>query len=67
MKFKFPDHATAEGFAYGIGCPTELDIAAFAEGDEVDVLGLDDHETIAPELKRIAAEMGGILCPEEDQ
>jgi len=59
MKFKFPTHDIAESFAWGLGVEDELDLVAHAEGDEVEILGVDDHEDMVEECTRIAELLGG--------
>jgi hypothetical protein len=60
VKFKFPTHEKAEAFAWVIGIEDELDLAAFAEGDEVEVLGVDDHELMVNGCVHIAEASGGV-------
>lgn len=58
MRFQFDNQELAEGFAIGLGDPDGLDVVASAEGCVVEVLGLDDHDLIAPEIRRSALELG---------
>ena len=60
MKFQFESKDIAEGFCDALADP-DFDVVAFAEDDgTVDVLGLDDHEIYAPEIRRMAIAAGGI-------
>lgn len=64
MRFKFPNHDVADGVAFGLGAPDELDVIALVEGDEIEVLGLDDHPTLAPEIIRCCESAGGVRLPD---
>jgi len=59
MKFKFPSHELAEAFCCVIGIEDDLDLAAYPEGDEVEVLGVDDHEMMVEGCTSVAEHMGG--------
>jgi hypothetical protein len=55
MKFQFPNLDAAKLFCQLVDNPDELDVACWPEDDmTVEILGLDDHEIIAPQLKRLA-------------
>lgn len=64
MRFKFPNADVAAGFADGIGNPEELDVVASAEGDEIEILGLDDDTQMVASLTAAAESAGGVRVAE---
>ncbi len=63
MRFKFASDGLAEGFALGLSDPNGLDVYASVEGSVVEILGLDDHEFLASQIKESAQSIGGVLLP----
>lgn len=60
MRFRCLDKDQAEGFADGLAAPDELDVYASIEGNVIEILGVDDHPVIAPEIRRMATNMGAV-------
>jgi hypothetical protein len=65
VRFKFPNDEVAIGVDLGLSAPDELDVVALRDGDELLILGLDDHPILGPEIIRICELAGGVRLPDD--
>lgn len=63
MRFEFPNHDLALGFADGLADPDGLDVYASVDGNVLEILGLDDHPMMV-QIEEQARELGALKMPE---